>query len=193
VNTQVKRFPYALAWIAGIAITLFCAAGIAAIMGWLPASMGYPGSGAPLTQANAPQPATAMPRPSPMVRTAPAPVASVPAARVRCADCGVVESTRVIAVSGEGTGLGAAGGAVVGGVVGHQIGGGRGQDVATVVGAVGGAVVGNEVEKRVRSTSHYEVIVRLDDGSSRAIRVADAPIWRAGDQVRIVDGVIRSN
>ena len=33
-------------------------------------------------------------------------------------------------------------GAVAGGVIGHQIGGGRGQDIATGAGAVGGAAVG---------------------------------------------------
>ena len=31
---------------------------------------------------------------------------------------------------------------MIGGILGHQIGGGRGQDVATGVGAVGGAAVG---------------------------------------------------
>ncbi len=34
-------------------------------------------------------------------------------------------------------------GAIIGGVLGHQVGGGRGQDVATAGGAVAGAVIGS--------------------------------------------------
>jgi uncharacterized protein YcfJ len=37
---------------------------------------------------------------------------------------------------------GAIAGAVIGGILGHQVGGGRGQDIATGVGAVGGAALG---------------------------------------------------
>jgi uncharacterized protein YcfJ len=40
---------------------------------------------------------------------------------------------------------GAIAGAVVGGILGHQIGGGRGQDLATAGGAVAGAAIGNNV------------------------------------------------
>ena len=36
-------------------------------------------------------------------------------------------------------------GGIIGGVLGHQVGGGRGQDVATAVGAVGGAAIGSNV------------------------------------------------
>ena len=105
----------------------------------------------------------------------------------------MVESVREVELKGEGSGLGAAGGAVVGGVLGNQVGGGRGKDLMTVVGAVGGAVAGNEVEKRVKSTKSYEITVRFDDGSSRAISEANAPSWRAGDKVRVVNGAIQSN
>ena len=40
---------------------------------------------------------------------------------------------------------GAVVGAVIGGIIGHQIGAGRGRDIATATGAVGGAVVGSRV------------------------------------------------
>ena len=99
---------------------------------------------------------------------------------------------REIAAKGEGSGLGAAGGAVVGGLLGHQVGGGRGQDIATVVGAVGGAVAGNEVEKRVKATKSYDISVRLDNGSTRVINEDNPPSWRSGDRVKIVDGAIRA-
>ena len=197
METQVNKFPNPLMWIVGVAITLFCAAGIAAIMGWIPASMGGPGYSAALTKlekhpASTNKPTAAKAHAAPEARTAPVQVASGAPVAARCAECGVIESTREIATSGEGTGLGAAGGAVVGGLLGHQVGGGRGQQVATVVGVVGGAVAGNEVEKRVKSTKSYEVTVRMDDGSTRVIHEASAPTWRAGDQVKVVDGVIRS-
>ena len=39
-------------------------------------------------------------------------------------------------------------GAVIGGVLGHQVGGGRGQDVATAGGAVAGAAIGSNVGRR---------------------------------------------
>jgi len=110
-----------------------------------------------------------------------------------CAECGVVESVREIETKGEGSGIGAVGGAVVGGVIGHQIGDGRGQDIATVVGAVGGAVAGHEIEKRVNTTKSYEITVRFQDGSSRVIHEASAPSWRTGDRVKVINGVIQSN
>jgi outer membrane lipoprotein SlyB len=81
----------------------------------------------------------------------------------------------------------------VGGVLGHQVGSGRGNDVATVLGAVGGAVAGNQIEKSARSTKSYEITVRLDDGSSRVINEANPPAWRTGDKVKVINGLIQSN
>ena len=185
METQASKFPNPLIWIAGIAIVVFCATGTAAIMGWIPASIG--GSAEHPALSNVEKPA-AKPHAAP-VRVAAAPVAPVPA---KCAECGTVESTREVETKGEGSGIGIAGGAVVGGVVGHQVGHGTTQQVATVIGAVGGAVAGNEIEKRVKSTKSYEVTVRMDDGSSRAIHEASAPTWRAGDHVKIIDGAIRA-
>jgi uncharacterized protein YcfJ len=46
---------------------------------------------------------------------------------------------------GEANVPGAIAGAVIGGILGHQVGGGRGQDIATVGGAVAGAAVGANV------------------------------------------------
>ena len=120
-------------------------------------------------------------------------VASNTPAITTCAECGVIESVREIQHHGEGTGLGAVGGAVVGGLLGNQVGSGRGNTAATVVGAVGGVIAGNEIEKRVKSTKGYEITVRFDDGSSRVIGAASAPTWRAGDHVKVVDGVIQAD
>jgi outer membrane lipoprotein SlyB len=200
MEMQAGRFPNSLMWMASIAIILFCAAGIAAIMGWIPSSMGRPSDSAAITipektQANAAKPAAAKVRPASasQSRTAPAQVVNAAPARVRCAECGVIESTRMVDTKGEGTGVGAVGGAVVGGLIGNQVGGGHGKELATVVGAVGGVMAGNEIEKRVKSSKGYEVTIRLEDGSSRVIHQSNAPAWQTGDRVKVVDGAIRSN
>jgi len=39
MNTLTYKSPNVVIWIAGIAVILFCATGIAAIMGWIPTSM----------------------------------------------------------------------------------------------------------------------------------------------------------
>jgi outer membrane lipoprotein SlyB len=185
METQARRIPPALVWITAGTVIAFCAAGTAAFMGWLPGSKAEViTSSAPPAKSHA---ATATPRAAP---AAPSPAQRV--ARV-CAECGIVESVREIETKGEGSGLGAVGGAVAGGVLGHQVGGGRGQDVMTVVGAVGGAVAGNEVEKRMKSTKSYATTVRFGDGSTRVISQAQAPAWRAGDKVKVVDGIVRSD
>ena len=105
-----------------------------------------------------------------------------------CRDCATVESVREVKQEGEGSGLGAISGGVVGGLLGNQIGGGRGKTVGAVVGAVGGAFAGNQVEKSVRSTKHFEITVRLDDGSTRVFTESQPPSLQHGDRVRINNG-----
>ncbi len=220
METQPNKSPHTLFWIAGIAVTVFSAAGIAAIMGWIPTSTSSPSEKMALPS----QPAAPAKPAAASTQTAAAQAreraredarvqaredarvqaredarrqarAQAPAqvAQARCAECGVIESVREIATKGAGTGIGAVGGAVVGGVLGHQVGGGRGQDIATVVGAVGGAVAGHEIEKRAKSGKSYEITVRFEDGSSRVIQEANAPTWRTGDRVKVINGVIQSN
>lgn len=46
-------------------------------------------------------------------------------------------------------------GAVAGGVLGHQIGNGRGKDVATIVGALGGGYAGNQVQGSMQNNDTY--------------------------------------
>ena len=206
METQVKtiepssgQFPQAVIWIAGIALTLFCAVGIAALMGWIPDSMGGSSDKTVLGQQSviaAPAAAPKVHRAAPARPAAAAHVAPVPArvaAIATCADCGVIESVREIDAKGQGSGLGAVGGGVLGGLLGNQVGGGRGKDVMTVVGVVGGAVAGNEVEKRVKASKSYEVTVRLHDGSSRVISETSLPIWHIGDKVKVVNRAIQSN
>ena len=164
METQVKKSINPLMVIAGIAVIVFSAAGIAASMGWIPTSSGQPREGAALDKLSAHSKGSSA---SPSIRAAPVRAGQNAVAMVKCSECGVIESVRQVEQRGEGTGLSAAGGAVVGGLLGHQVGGGRGKDVMTVVGAVGGAVAGNQIEKQMNSIIGYEITVRVDDGSSR--------------------------
>ncbi len=110
-----------------------------------------------------------------------------------CHSCGTVESIREIEKTGEGSGLGMAGGAIGGAVVGKQFGNGRGRDALTILGAIGGGYAGHQVEKNMRTTKSYEVQVRMEDGSLRALPSATAPSWRAGDRVKVEGGSISAN
>jgi outer membrane lipoprotein SlyB len=119
-------------------------------------------------------------------------VQPAPAQRVAsvCNTCGKVESVAAVKQKGEGTGIGVVGGAVVGGLLGSQVGGGSGKNVATVLGAVGGGVAGNEVEKRARATTMYQVRVRMDDGSVRTVTQSSAPA--VGQKVTVEGSTLRS-
>jgi outer membrane lipoprotein SlyB len=93
---------------------------------------------------------------------------------VACANCGVVESVSAVQQPGQATGLGAVAGGVLGGVVGHQMGGGNGKTAMTALGAIGGVLAGNEVEKRARSETLFNVQVRMEDGSTRVFQQAQS-------------------
>jgi uncharacterized protein YcfJ len=47
-------------------------------------------------------------------------------------------------------------GAILGGVLGHQVGGGRGKDVATAVGAIAGGAAGNNISGKSNSGNTYD-------------------------------------
>ncbi|QGZ43299.1 glycine zipper 2TM domain-containing protein [Pseudoduganella flava] len=108
-----------------------------------------------------------------------------------CKSCGIVESVNEVKTRAQGSGMGAAGGAVVGGLLGRQVGDGRGRDLATIAGAIGGAVVGNQVEGNMKATKRYDVTVRMHDGELRTFHT-DSPVWRGGDQVKVVNGQLQS-
>ena len=115
------------------------------------------------------------------------PVPAPPQRAPVCNLCGVVEAVNPVQVQGEGSLLGKVGGGVVGAVLGNQVGKGDGRKLATVAGAIGGAVAGNEIEKRTRASTHYEVVVRLDNGGSQTVQFATQPNVAVGTRVR-VDG-----
>lgn len=136
------------------------------------------------------EPSVTAPAPavSPSYAPPPPPVAQAPA----CYDCGRVVAINAIQSQPQGTGLGGIGGAVVGGLLGNQVGNGNGRTVATIAGAVGGAYAGNEVEKRTRASTTYQVRVKMEDGQTRNFPYNNQPNWRVGDRVRVVDGYLQS-
>lgn len=198
---------------AAIAVIVFAAAGTANMLGWLPAAKMPPvpaatapaapvqaaaTPAAPPTAApaapTAPLAAEATPRPAASHASAPAKHAPKAEARVTvCHSCGVITSIRAIEQQGEGSGLGAVAGGVTGALLGHQIGGGTGKDIATLAGAVGGAYTGNQIEKNVKKSRHYEITVRMEDGTHRVINQATEPAFATGDRVKIIDGRLELN
>ena len=83
-------------------------------------------------------------------------------------------------------GVGAVLGGLAGGVIGHQVGSGRGRDVATIAGALGGAYVGNNIQK-ANEVDRYRVTMRLDDGARLVLEQAGEGALRVGDRVRVVN------
>ncbi|HSW11559.1 MAG TPA: glycine zipper 2TM domain-containing protein [Solimonas sp.] len=140
---------------------------------------------APAEPAPAPEPAP-KPKPKPKpVQPPPPPPPQV------CYDCGTVTTITPVTQKGEAGAMGTIGGAAAGGVIGHQFGGGKGKDAATIGGAILGAVAGREIEKRARSTTVYEIGVRMDDGSSRSVTVADPAGLSVGSAVRVEGNNLR--
>ncbi len=86
-------------------------------------------------------------------------VATPPARIHRCAECGVIESTREIKASDETSGVNASG----------QI-------------AAGGEI-------QPKSARKYEITIRLKDGSMRVITDASPANWRQGERVTFIAGV----
>ena len=87
MRTHFQRPARAALWIAGISIGLFAVLGIAAIAPSVPDSLDATPGGDP-------------PAGNPELRVEAAPVAAAARVRVRCPECGVVESIRQIGRSG---------------------------------------------------------------------------------------------
>lgn len=226
MEAQVSRnSTHPMIIIAALAVTLLSAAGVAAIMGWIPNSNSQQAAPLvaqapkaseavkpvePVKAVEPPKAVAATPaKPKPVAKTEhkpavahesrsveyspPVQVAAAPPVKQICYDCGVVDSVRIIEKAGEGSGLGAVAGGVAGAVLGNQVGGGNGRTVMTVLGAVGGGLAGNQIEKTVKKSKTYDITVRFEDGTTRVFNQATEPAWRAGDKVRVNNGILSSN
>ena len=196
---------------AAVALIIFSAVGVGVMTGLIPSSLSKSAEvPAPVADAakNAPAPAQKTTRTAPKQnaaseapkrtatqgprRVATAPPAPPAAPRV-CANCGSVEVVNVVEQKGEGSGLGAVAGGVAGALLGNQVGGGSGRKIATVAGAAGGAYAGHQIEKHVKSTKRYDVIVRMEDGSARTFPYESEPAFRPGAKVKVVEGSLVPN
>jgi len=90
---------------------------------------------------------------------------------VSCRSCGVVEEVRVIERSGPSPGV-------------STFTGGATEGTAILLGALTGARV------QAGWPRIYEVAVRMEDGSVRALREPLPPEWKPGDRVRLIRGRI---
>lgn len=115
------------------------------------------------------------------------------AAAPQCANCGVVEAINVVEHKGEGSYLGMIAGGVAGALLGSQVGEGRGTTVAQVAGAAAGGFAGNEIEKRMKTTKHYEVVVRLENGGSQMVSYPASPAFAVGSRVKVENGTLVAN
>jgi outer membrane lipoprotein SlyB len=208
METKSRLHPLLTA--AAISVTVFSAAGVGALTGLVPQSIGSskeasalqipqevakpvePAITHPVTQ---PQPAAKPAYKKPVARAgtprpvpAPAAAAETPKPAVKPGHLGTIQSVREVKDPGQHTGLGPIAGGVAGAVLGNQFGKGNTRNVLTVLGAAGGAYAGREVEKQARATKHWEIDVRRDDGMQETVRSEIAPPFTAGERVRLVDG-----
>ncbi|HEY7240254.1 MAG TPA: glycine zipper 2TM domain-containing protein [Burkholderiales bacterium] len=147
---------------------------------------------------SAPKPATPVayndygtPPPPPPYAQAPAAPVATPKPVAQPGNLATVQAVREVKDAGQSTALGPIAGGIAGAVLGHQIGQGRGSQIATVLGAAGGAVAGNAIEKQARGTTHWEVDVRRDDGTNATVRSDVAPSYQPGQRVRLIDGKLQ--
>ena len=165
---------------AGAAVAVIIAAGVAvaAITGYLPGSKAEM---APEAKPAAPKQHVAAAKPAEAKQ-------HVAAA---CHDCGVIVEVKEVDVAGKGTGIGAVAGGVGGAVVGHEIGGNK---TGTAVGAVVGAVAGHQIERQARAHKRYDITVRMNDGTTKALsdETGNPVPWKSGDKVHVSkEGVIK--
>ena len=105
MNTQAHKSWYLPLLIVGIAVILSSTAGITAIMGWVPASIDDSGD----SLAPDDRPVASTKPVAVTAQTVPGQIAGDARAKGRCAECGVIVSTREIDARDEGAGLDASG------------------------------------------------------------------------------------
>jgi hypothetical protein len=154
-------------WIAGISICVLAASGIVTIVRSIPASYaGIPDEGAPSTRGAAPSLSEDARVDDPQARLAIAPDTISRRNRVRCPDCGVVESMRKIE---------------------------RSRDVGTqdssnlrVARSVSSGVSAGAIAASAIAEKNYEITVRFRDGSTTVFNEANARTWQLGSRVIVI-------
>lgn len=101
-----------------------------------------------------------------------------------CIDCGRVTAVNVSQKQGESNALGVVAGGAAGALLGHQVGGGRGKDLATIAGAVGGAYAGKKLQENHNATKVWTVEVQYDNGQRGTFSYDADPGVQSGDRVQ---------
>ena len=117
----------------------------------------------------------------------------VAAAAPVCSTCGVIDGYSAVQVKGQNNGVGAVAGGLGGALVGSKIAGRSNHTLGGVIGAVGGGLLGNAIESHERTTTVYDVRVRMADGTVRTVRQAAIPnvgqrVNVEGNTLHAVDG-----
>ncbi len=107
-----------------------------------------------------------------------------------CTTCGVIDSYDSVQVAGQANGVGAVAGGVGGAVLGSKIAGRSNHTLGGVIGAIGGGLLGNAIEKHERTTTAYDVHVRMNDGSMRTVRQTTVP--NVGSRVSVEGNSLHS-
>ena len=101
-----------------------------------------------------------------------------------CTDCGRVTAVTAHEKAGDSNAMGMIAGGVAGALLGHQVGGGRGKDLATLAGAAGGAYAGKKVQENMNTSEFWTVSVRYTDGRSENFDFTQNPGVAVGDAVK---------
>jgi len=117
---------------------------------------------------------------------APQQVAAAPV----CATCGVIDGYSPVQVQGQNNGVGAVAGGLGGALIGSKIAGRGNHTLGGAIGAVGGGLLGNAIETHQRTSTVYDVRVRMNDGSIRTVRQAKVPT--VGQRVDVEGNTLRA-
>ena len=98
-------------------------------------------------------------------------IASTTLTHSGCHYCGIVERVREVVIAPPQYGV-------------STVAVGRDEAIVMLLSALNGATV-SAVQSKI-----YEVSVRMDDGSIRAVRGARMPDWRPGERVKVVKGQV---
>jgi len=145
MNSATNKPPHLLLWLGGVAAILVSAIAIGSM------AISAPGAGAVLARSQSPDAITAAAETAPVARA------------YRCAECGVIESTRKVEAFDERTG-----------------GDAPFRNAASNLG-----------EREAQPGRIYEITIRLQDGSKRIVKDAHPANWRQGERVTLIAGLER--
>ncbi|HEY9026528.1 MAG TPA: glycine zipper 2TM domain-containing protein [Burkholderiaceae bacterium] len=114
----------------------------------------------------------------------------VAAAAPVCATCGVIEGYAPVTVQGKNNGVGAVAGGLGGALIGSKIAGRGNHTLGGAIGAVGGGLLGNAIETHERTSTAYDVRVRMEDGTVRTVRQATVPT--VGQHVNVEGNTLKA-